>query len=1244
MCNKSKVNKYINLKIVQWNSRSLSPKISELETYLVREKIHICICTETWLSSEKRVSVPGFYCFREDREDEHGGVAIFVHNSIKAKLVTTNIPNCRMELICIQIISFSKIKNIIAIYSPQNVNVSRSDYDNLFSFFDRNTLIAGDFNGHHAAWSYKTDTRGRLIAEASIDHNFVYLNDGEHTRFAMHNGEAVLSAPDITFASSDIALDFDWSVTNECFGSDHRLVLLKLHDLFSYVPPSSKRNIKSADWHLYEQEVGASCVDFALNNDLQDCYDRLLVAINSAADKAIPYTRFPENPHSKFTPKSWWNQDLSKIVAERRLALKNFRKNRSAGNFDILQNKVREARHMIRAAKRESWKRFCNSIDAKTLCTDLWKKLRWLKGYRAPKKRDFLQDEFAESFLASLSPDCVSSESRKINGTSLESHPFTLSELNAVLKKKDTSAGLDNIVYSMIFHLPPDVKVLLLYIYNLIYISGLIPSQWRNIKIIAIPKQNNNTCKFRPISLLNCICKIFNLMVTKRLEHFFESKKLFNEHTLGFRRGFSCVDNLSRFVMDAEIALTNKEYMLCGFCDISDAYNNVSIDCLFNCLVSFGLDPYLCVYINEFLKERHLFLFLQNGECLSRLCRQGLCQGDPMSPILFNIITINLSSKLPLVRITQYADDFTFYYVNKDIQCCVENMEISLNVFSMSLREVGLDLSYAKTKLCILTRKYKVPSIEIKINGEQIDVVKCTKFLGMWIDSRLNWTKHIDELVSKCVSYINIFKYLCNSGLHPLQLRRLYGALVQSRIDYGNFLYDSASTGVLRKVELIQNQGLRACGGFIRTTPIHVMQSELSIMPLRFRRQYLCHKYMLKVWSRSNDYLSSRIATFLDLLLNGARYWRRTGSVLLVDTYKKVREFEVSQNQTPLQYQLPFLITRLPLYNIISIDIKSITTTKKQTIEYDYNNAFASMLENEFHDFVQIYTDASKDKVNAGCSFFDHSRSFNAKFKIDNKHIPIMGLELLAILKSISYAESCGYRKFVIFTDSASSLHHLLSCGKGTFGRQEAYSIIKCIWYLIDNGVQVRLQWVPSHVGIRGNEVADAAARSALTNGAELKIQPCHFDYLAQVRESIYKLWKTAFCQTSREKGIWYGTIVREPPRVPWFSACSLSKRELILCMRIRSGHVPLGAFRFLMRLQDSPNCATCHNVKEDLYHRLMECVQNEPERAQLLQDTGHSRYELFFFLHNIFVSGFKCDYSDRVMSFLVCSFLKDVN
>jgi hypothetical protein len=266
--NNIKKTKNIKLKIVQWNCRSLGPKLCELESYLTRESIHICVCSETWLSADRKISMSGFYCVRRDREDEYGGVAIFIHNSIRAKLVTTAIPNCQLEHICIELKNFDKIKYIIGVYSSQNINVRRIDYESLFGYCSRNTLITGDFNGHHTAWSYKTDTRGSLIAEISADNNFIYLNNGNPTRFAMLSGETVFSTPDITFASSEIVLHLDWSVSNECLGSDHRLVVIEMQDSYKYFYSNNKRNLKTADWSLYKQELSSLCSDFMLNDDL----------------------------------------------------------------------------------------------------------------------------------------------------------------------------------------------------------------------------------------------------------------------------------------------------------------------------------------------------------------------------------------------------------------------------------------------------------------------------------------------------------------------------------------------------------------------------------------------------------------------------------------------------------------------------------------------------------------------------------------------------------------------------------------------------------------------------------------------------------------------------------------------------------------------------------------------------------------------------------------------------------------
>ncbi|KAG0714224.1 Mitochondrial-processing peptidase subunit alpha [Chionoecetes opilio] len=70
--------------------------------------------------------------------------------------------------------------------------------------------------------------------------------------------------------------------------------------------------------------------------------------------------------------------------------------------------------------------------------------------------------------------------------------------------------------------------------------------------------------------------------------------------------------------------------------------------------------------------------------------------------------------------------------------------------------------------------------------------------------------------------------------------------------------------------------------------------------------------------------------------------------------------------------------------------------------------------------------------------------------------------------------------KAVVYTDSLSSLHLLLSCHP-----RSSTSLIHTIQralHLTNEGWEIVFQWVPSHAGIPGNEVADSAARMALTD------------------------------------------------------------------------------------------------------------------------------------------------------------------
>lgn len=120
---------------------------------------------------------------------------------------------------------------------------------------------------------------------------------------------------------------------------------------------------------------------------------------------------------------------------------------------------------------------------------------------------------------------------------------------------------------------------------------------------------------------------------------------------------------------------------------------------------------------------------------------------------------------------------------------------------------------------------------------------------------------------------LNILKVLAGSGwgVHPKHLRRLYINLIRSRIDFGSYLYDSSANSHTYKLDKIQNQALRIIGGFIKSTPIHVMESEVCVPPLFLRRQYLAFKFCLK----SKSWTNGMTGRCLDALSSHCtnRYW-----------------------------------------------------------------------------------------------------------------------------------------------------------------------------------------------------------------------------------------------------------------------------------------------------------------------------------------------------------------------------------
>ena len=129
------------------------------------------------------------------------------------------------------------------------------------------------------------------------------------------------------------------------------------------------------------------------------------------------------------------------------------------------------------------------------------------------------------------------------------------------------------------------------------------------------------------------------------------------------------------------------------------------------------------------------------------------------------------------------------------------------------------------------------------------------------------------------------------------------------------------------------------------------------------------------------------------------------------------------------------------------------------------------MLES-FTDYTHIFTDGSKYGDKTAAQSFEFSKRLPDKASI-------FTAELEAIVSALRYIKiTVKNNKFVVFGDSKSALRALLS----KWDHPTVQIIMRFSVFLHTVHKTVIFYWLPSNMGISGNERADSAAKAALQN------------------------------------------------------------------------------------------------------------------------------------------------------------------
>ena len=1134
------------------------------------------------------------------------GVSLMVDSSLPSSVVPLLTD---LEATAARVSVGTKVYTFCNLYLSPSKTYSKASIENLLDQLPRPAVMMGDFNAHNPLWGSATSNQlGIDLEEIFSLRNLCVLNDGAITRLH-YNGTT--TSIDLTVVDPSIVLDFEWSVLEDSHGSDHYPILLKSVTA-EEEDSEARHNLNKADWQGYEEHCRGRIRDEAVFREGTCPVESLTHILNDIVEDCIPKS----DARNRRRKVPWFNNECREAKRRRKRALHRFRRTPTLANLLAYRQARAKCRWVMKNAKRSSWQDFCSTLNSQAKASTVWRAIRKIKGKSGgPSLRHLdaggtLVTDKKEivNLLASTLKDVSStkdlnpvfnrvktqSERRPLDfrsdGEEDYNLPFTMGELKEALKKsKDTAAGLDNIHYQFLKRLPESCLNVLLNVYNNVWESGNFPPSWREALVVPIPKPGKdlkNPKNYRPIALTSCLCKTMERMVNARLTHCLETQGALSDEQCGFRKGRSTTDHLVRFETFIREAWANDKHVVAIFFDLEKAYDTTWKRGILNKLHELGYRGRMAYFLEGFLESRTFKL--RAGSTYSDTFEQemGVPQGSILSPTLFNV-QINDIAKVAKEALrgkhsecSLFVDDFALCISASSLRCAERALQGCVNKVQEWVCKNGFKFSENKTVAIHFWKGQRIDDPNIFLNGTKITAVNEARFLGLIFDRRLTFHSHIQDLKLRCLKSLNVLKVVShtNWGADSKVLLRLYQALVRSKLDYGCCVYGSAKKSNLKILDPIHNAGVRIALGAFRTSRIESLYTEAGEDSLDLRRLKLSLNYVIKLKSYPENPAFNAVFNPQNELYFETHPNTTPPLSLRVAPHLEAAKLSMERVElTELPPTPPWMLETPKVHLGLTVFDKATTN------DLIYQQVYGEFV-NEFDVYEKIFTDGSKSADAVGSASVG-GKNFSKVFKA---RLPscssIFSAEMKALLLALRMVYQSRGEKFLILSDSLSSLKAIQ---EKKLDHPFLVDFFELFTTLSQDGKDVQLAWIPSHVGIKGNEAADTAAKAALEEelpeNAKTKFADLRAGALSYIKQASQAEWEKED-EGPRPNKLYQIQPVRSDP-LP--RNCSTRKEESVLS-RLHIGHTYI-THRHLLSGEAEPICIGCDEPLT-VEHILVKC------------------------------------------------------
>ena len=615
--------------------------------------------------------------------------------------------------------------------------------------------------------------------------------------------------------------------------SQHSKVVLRLHNIrppegtapaenntYNWIPMKEKYTWSADSAETFERVISTSplcapifeeCTQLVAAGLVESASMKIAELFNKAAERTLKprenigtEKRHPYK-HKRKT-KKWFDSDcVAQRKTTRRLAITKQQRPGDLGIRMDYNNNPREYKNICRQKKYQFEQRQIEKL--KTLTEDpsaFWKSFKNLgdtnRTSDIPENADGKRwESYFRNLFKNSTKDEFDISSTPHNDGPLNK-PFSLEEMDEVIDnlKNGKAADYDCLMNEFLKAAPEKIRKLLLRLINTIYKTTCVRKAWYLGMISPIHKEGSkdNPDNYRGICIGGALMKVLCTMMNRRLTTHSQANDLINKAQIGFEAECRTSDHLLTIK-----SLTNKYVndqkggkLYACFIDLRKAFDTVWHNGLFHKLGASGVDGnFLQVLVNIYRSTR---CSVKIGSKLTQpfKCEKGVRQGDPLSPLLFNIYINGVFDALreadcdPVnlggdpINALAYADDLVLLSRSKI------GLQRALDAVAGYCSRWKLEINYKKTKCMTFSKGSQKESWIFNLGGHKLENVREYKYLGVTINKRnCSFKPTLTNLRSKAVRACFAINNKVNMRKLPIHLAlRIFDTMIKPILLYAS--------------------------------------------------------------------------------------------------------------------------------------------------------------------------------------------------------------------------------------------------------------------------------------------------------------------------------------------------------------------------------------------------------------------------------------------------------------------------